>query len=559
MKVPTYKSQVKLNQAGSGNFLTVQADPNVYAQSGKALADLGKNILNMTVKKFEIEAQTQVNNASSTLDSELYAISEKWKEYPHPQAAETSFLNEVDRTITKFNSGKKNDTNGIPLLSNNLARNSFVSKAQELKIKYLREFKKHNNDKLISLNKGNLSLEIDHNASIVANISQTSKDRISAFKSIFSSDVIENADGTKSWEGSLSRAFADGTIDAEELVTRKKAALSSIVKGTMQNLMNASENALSIAQGFSKETLKDPIMKAMFALLSEDQKFELTKSFTTMANSIEKQRQDAKDAENKRIDKERDKNFNEIFNLDPRIPNQNTKIQAIVARLINKKQMTKQMWKDHDQYMKRFEEPEEKDKDKKSDRTVISTLIQLDATNNLTLDAVNAIPESQITLEDFKKYAALALKEMDDANKQAKVKISSAFKYEQYKDDNSNLSDLAKEMYFATYISLTEWREKDGKMATYSEVQEKAKELIKANKEPLKELVRDQFNTFLKVMKGDGFFGKFDFELDESNPIKSVSDFFTERTSGDFKADAFLYQRYIEFKPYITYFAEDMK
>jgi len=558
MKVPTYKSQVKLNQAGSGNFLTVQADPNVYAQSGKAVADLGQNILNMTVKKFEIEAQTQINNASTTLDTELYAISEKWKKYPHPQTAEASFIKDIDTAIDKYSSGKRNDINGIPLLTNNLARNSFTAKSQELRLKYIREFKKHSNEKLISYNKANLSLDIDALTNTVADISALQKDREKAFKGIFSTDSLKLDDGSLAFVGALSRSYTDGTIDAEEMVTRREAALSSIIKGTMQNLMYASSDPSSIAHGFATETLTDPIMKKIFAELSEDEKFDLTKSFTTMANSIEKERQDAEDAENKKIDKERDDKFGLIFNLDPRIPNQNTKIQAIVTTLINKKQMTDTMWKQHDQYLKRFEEEDDgTSKKNESDRGTLSYLFQLDSDNNLTLDAINNVDPKKLTVSDFRMFMKLALKEKDDANSAAKIKISSAFKYEQYKDDNSELSSLAKGLYFITYVALNEWREGDGKNATYSEVQTEAKRLIDANKEPLKELVREQFNTFLTVLKGDAFFGRFGFVLDESNPIKSVSDFFAQRTTEDFK-DIFLLQRYKEFKPFITYFAEDM-
>ena len=560
MKVPTYKSQVKLNQAGSGNFLTVQANPNVYAQSGRAVSDLGQNILEMTVKKFEIEAQTQINNASSTLDSELYAISEKWKKYPHPLQAEEGFMAEVNAAIGKYTSKKKNDSNGVPLLTSSLARNSFVSKAQDLRLKYVRAFKKHSNEKLISFNKANLSLDVDALTNIVADISASQKLREDAFKGIFSTNSIQKDDGTVIFEGALSRSFTDGTIDAEEVVTRKDAALSSIMKGTMLNLMYASNDPSSIAQGFATETLTDPIMKKVFSLLSQDEKFDLTKSFMTIANSIEKERQDAKDAENKKIDQERDDKFGLIFNLDPRKPNENTKIQAIVAELVNKKQMTGQMWKDHDQYLKRFEEEDEDDgtsKKNESDRDTLSYLFQLDAGDNLTIAAINNVEPKKLTVSDYKMFMKAALQEKSDADSAAKIKISSEFKYEQYKDDNSDLSSLAKGLYFSTYMQLMEWREGDGKNATYSEVQDYAKKLIDANKEPLKELVKNKFRTYLTILKGDDYFTRFRFAFDETNPIKSVSDFFAQRTTEDFK-DILLFQRYKEFEPFITYFAEDM-
>ena len=114
-----------------------------------------------------------------------------------------------------------------------------------------------------------------------------------AFKGIFSTNSLKLDDGTVMFEGALSRSFTDGTLDAEEVVTRREAALSSIIKGTMLNLMYESSDPSSVAQGFATETLTDPIMKKIFAKLSEDEKFDLTKSFTTMANSIEKQRNES--------------------------------------------------------------------------------------------------------------------------------------------------------------------------------------------------------------------------------------------------------------------------
>ena len=559
MKVPTYKSQVKLNQAGSGNFLTVQANPNVYAQSGRAVSDLGQNILEMTVKKFEIEAQTQINNASSMLDTELYAISEKWKKYPHPQTAEASFINDIDTAIDRYSSGKRNDINGIPLLTNNLARNSFTAKSQELRLKYIREFKKHSNEKLISYNKANLSLDIDALTNTVADISAPQTDREKAFKGIFSTDSLKLDDGTVMFEGALSRSYTDGTIDAEEVVTRREAALSSIIKGTMLNLMYTSSDPSSIAHGFATETLADPIMKKIFAELSEDEKFDLTKSFMTMAKNIENQRDGEIDDNNKELNNKLNQKFNKIFNLNPTIPEEKKQIDSIIADLMEKFHMDSTKWTQYDKYIKRFEEEDEDDgtsKNNQSDRATLSYLYQLDADDNLTLDAINNVDPKKLTVPDFKMFMKLALKEKDDANSAAKIKISSEFKYEQYKDDNSDLSSLAKGLYFSTYVQLIEWREGDGKNATYHEVQAEAKRLIDLNKEPLKELVKEKFLTYLTILKTDGYFTRFgNFVLDEENPIKSVSDFFAQRTEEDFK-DILLLQRYIEFKPFITYFQD---
>jgi len=533
----------------------------VYAQSGRAVSDLGQNILEMTVKKFEIEAQTQINNASSMLDTELYAISEKWKKYPHPQTAEASFIKDIDSAIDRYSSGKRNDINGIPLLTNNLARNSFTAKSQELRLKYVRAFKKHSNEKLISFNKANLSLDIDALTNTVADVSAPQKDRENAFKGIFSTNSIQLDDGSVMFEGALSRSFTDGTLDAEEVVTRRDAALSAIMKGTMLNLMYASNDPSSVAQGFATETLTDPIMKNVFALLSQDEKFNLTKSFMTIANSIEKKRNDERDGINKELNDKLDIKFNKIFNLNPTVPAEKTEMEGIIADLTDKFHMDSTKWTQYDKYIKRFEEEDEDDgtsKKNESDRSTLSYLYQLDAGDNLTIAAVNNVNAKKLTVSDYKMFMKAALKEKDDADSAAKIKISSSFKYEQYKDDNSDLSSLAKGLYFSTYEQLIEWRETDGKNATYHDVQDKAKKLIEANKEPLKELVREQFNTFLSTFIADGFFTTYEFAFDESNPIKSVSDFFAQRTAQQYKEDVFLKLRHIEFKPFITYFAEEM-
>ena len=519
MKVPTYTSQVKRTTAGGSGFLTARMNPNVAASTGGTIATIGSEIFNLGMKKLEIEAKSQVNNAALSLEQELYEITEKNKNnYIQPLAAEINVEKLIKAKVKEYTSGKVTDGSGSSLLSNKKALASFPLKAQELASKYLIDFKKENNKLIVELNKNILSEQTDNAINVVTNFKLTDYDRLQAYNNIFNEE-----------KNILKDAVIRGDINTTEYLERIDKSLENVVIGTMEKLMQNSDDAFGVAMAFSEGNIPDVVMQKALGILDKTKKLSLTKSLITLANSIDKQKDDAEKETEAKIKKDHDNLYKQIFNLDYANPEHKAIIDANVKLLKGLNYFDSTKLNALNNYIKSYDPPEEQEVPLKSKQTTLNMLHKADQENELTLELVMSNAD-QLSITDRNYFLKEAVTEFDaqitEAKTTAKSIISSSMKYEKYKDGGDNLSKAASAQYHSAIGDFTRWLTSNGKNASYEEIIDKAEKIILKNQEPLKQIIQNEFDLLVMTLQTDSAMDGADFNPRDDNRYKSLMEFF---------------------------------
>ncbi len=550
MKVPTYTSQVKLTRSGGSGFLSARMNPNTAASSGGTIATIGSEIFDLGIKKLDIEAKSQVNNAALSLEQELYEITEKNKNnYLQPLAAEELVEKQIKATIKKYNSGKVTDGSGSSLLSNKKALSSFPLKAQELASKYLIDFKKENNKLIVELNKNLLSEQTDNAINVVTNFKLTDYDRLQAYNNIFNEE-----------KNILKDAVIKGDINTTEYLERIDKSLENVVIGTMEKLMQNSDDAFGVAMAFSEGNIPDVVMQKALGILDKTKKLSLTKSLITLANSIDKQKDDAIKENELRIEKDKLNIYNSIFNGDYDDPLHKAKVDANVKLLKGLNYFDPAKLNSLNNYFKMYAPPEEKEVPLKSKQTTLNMLYQADLDGELSIELVtNSLMD--LIQKDRDYFMKRAVTEFDgqisEAENAAKTIIASSMKYEKYKDGIDALSKAASAQYHSAIGDFTRWLTSNGKNASYEEIIDKAEKIITKNQEPLKAIIQNEFDRRVVLMMSSPIMDGADFDPPDGNRYKSLLNFFKKpETIKKMQSNALLMSFYNNLMEFAT---EDVK
>jgi very-short-patch-repair endonuclease len=546
MKVPTYTSQVKRTTAGGSGFLSARMNPNTAASSGGTIATIGSEIFNLGIKKLDIEAKSQVNNAALSLEQELYEITEKNKNnYLQPLDAEKKVEEQIKATIKKYTSGKVTDGSGSSLLSNKKALSSFPLKAQELASKYIIDFKKENNKLVVELNKNALSADTDNAINNITNFQLTDFDRLQFFNNLFD----EN-------NGILSNAVRNGDINTTEFLERVDKSFENVVIGTMEKLMQNSDDAFGVAMAFSEGNIPDVVMQQALGQLDKTKKLSLTKSLITLANSIDKQKDDAIKENELRIEKDKLAIYNSIFNGDYDDPLHKAKVDANVKLLKGLNYFDPAKLNSLNNYFKMYAPPEEKEVPLKSKQTTLNMLYQADLDGELSIELVtNSLMD--LIQKDRDYFMKRAITEFDgqisEAENAAKTIIASSMKYEKYKDGIDALSKAASAQYHSAIGDFTRWLTSNGKNASYEEIIDKAEKIILKNQEPLKLIIQNEFDRKVILMMSSGIMDGADFDPPDGNRYKSLLNFFKKpETIKKMKSNALLLSFYNNLMEFAT-------
>ena len=114
-------------------------------------------------------------------------------------------------------------------------------------------------------------------------------------------------------EGSLMTALKEGNIDTKEFLERQDKVFENIITGTMQDLMQKSDDAFGVVMAFSEGNINDAVIQQALGQLDKTKKLSLTKSLITLANSINKQKDDKEKEIEAKIEKDKLNIYNSIF------------------------------------------------------------------------------------------------------------------------------------------------------------------------------------------------------------------------------------------------------
>ena len=327
----------------------------------------------------------------------------------------------------------------------------------------------------------------------------------------------------------LKDAVIRGDINTTEYLERIDKSLENVVIGTMEKLMQNSDDAFGVAMAFSEGNIPDVVMQKALGILDKTKKLSLTKSLITLANSIDKQKDDAEKETEAKIKKDHDNLYKQIFNLDYANPEHKAIIDANVKLLKGLNYFDSTKLNALNNYIKSYDPPEEKEVPLKSKQTTLNMLYQADLDGELSIELVtnNLMDLIQKDRDYFMKRAVTEFDaQISEAENAAKTIIASSMKYEKYKDGGDNLSKAASAQYHSAIGDFTRWLTSNGKNASYEEIIDKAEKIILKNQEPLKQIIQNEFDLLVMTLQTDSAMDGADFNPRDDNRYKSLMEFF---------------------------------
>lgn len=514
MRVPTYNRQVKRNNAGGGQLLTASVSASAAAAPGKAMSQMGDLLAEIGIKKMQVQTQNQVDQAEARMLEELSGIQQDALRSPDPVAAEQETKDKMNALLKKYTNGLAVDGNNQPLLSGRNAKAKFMSRGQELVSAQIIDFTKQNNSRIVEFDRGNLDTAIDKSVKAISNTSLDVQARAEAFSKLFNTR-----------DGTIALGKTNGTIDDKGFMTRVDTATEQIVRGTALSLFQGSDSATAVALQITNGESTDLVLNSALAQMDSDDKQKVLNSLFTLAEKIDTERREKSEAADIAADENNKSLFSKIINTDT------SDEKALAEGIAMHKTLLENNWYNATQ-RKNAEavlglKKTETNEDVKIETTRNATRIIGNAKSNNTLSAemIESLA-GELSDSDYKQ----AYKDLEQENAEgyqaAKALISSATKYQEFKDTNNALGEASDRMYQQSIYALTLWmnqpKEKGGgRGANYQEIFQKARQINKDNAEEFKVMMKDALISYLTTTQSLGT--KFQsLPIDVDNPAQSA-------------------------------------
>lgn len=493
MRVPVYQTQAKRSQAGGGQFLTASLASNAMSGTAEALGAVGDMISEISIKKMQIQTQTQIDEAENSMLLELNEIKQEALKLPDPVAAEEATKTKMNNLLQKYSSGRAiNKATGNPMLSGRNAKARFIAKGQALLSTATIDFVKANNARIVEQDRVNLDNAVDKSVQIASDTSLDVTQRADAFSNIF--DMSEQPDGKVS--GILAKGKAGGTLDAKSFMTRLDQATESIVRGTALNLMRGSDDATATMLQIVAGESTDIVLNSALSQMDPGDKGKVVSSLMTLAEKIDTERRQQREANDKIADKANGDMFSQIINVDK------TNDDAIAAAKTKHKTLLENNWykpnqRDQAEKVLGLNKKPAKESPAKSDRNSIRVLRTALRENMLTPEMVEN-HKSTLSDSDYEQYLGFLDSEKKEGVTAARTSIKNATRYNEFKDSNDVLSGASEGAYFRSIGELDTWlNTPEGKQSTYQTVLAKAREINKANEQEFKDDMKAALIAYL--------------------------------------------------------------
>jgi len=254
MKVQLYENQVNRTDETGARPMTAQINTGIFAQLGAAATGIGKAVFDMGANK------VRADNASKKLDAENLATA--------------TLLSLTDEVETFINTQENNDPTvahtAVPdginrifqnkvksLDGNKLAQQRFGILGLDYSIKRKHKFLDVNIVKKIELGKANLDIRIGQDVSIAGDAGADINDRIQEGKNALAEINI-----------------AKEALLIDEVTANNKVAQLNydIAKGSLDSMMNATDDAYAIAEDVEDNTYEDLMFNKYYLKLNPEQK-----------------------------------------------------------------------------------------------------------------------------------------------------------------------------------------------------------------------------------------------------------------------------------------------
>ena len=293
MRVPTYQAQVQRSDAGSGQMITAQLNPNTMAAPSLLLADAGNKLAAYGVELYKIQADTQLRLASDMLTSEAQAIADNALDPANnqdPVLAQEQAETQISGLFSQYSSGTK--MNGTkPLMTNKTAKTQFAANGYKIMSDIIRQLRKDNAPNIKNTAVINTDRIIQNGVDKMSDLNLSLSDREIAYDDVYNMS-----------HGAIAAGGLSGYIDSKGMGERAKNAADDIVRGIAAKLMEAPNNSPeTVAAAVEYGAVTDPIFNKVYDQLTEKQKQTVVKDLYDLADARITRAENKKDAEEKEL------------------------------------------------------------------------------------------------------------------------------------------------------------------------------------------------------------------------------------------------------------------
>lgn len=472
MKVPTYTSQAAIPRQGQGVFTTVQLSSSAMeapglaiAERGQQTAQAGKDVLNFGLKRAEVAAESDAQEASDSFETDLELRKIKALNNPNTAAADKFFRQDVKTLADSYRSK----------LSTGLAKRKFSNLADDASRRSIIDFTKQNNRRVVDQSNANLNRQ-------EAKLLQQASD-VEA-----STPLRSNAFGIGL--ALINEAAPD--IGYAEAAARQEKFIEAVVSNSLTNQVNQpGANALDIIESFRSGISADPAIQAGSQKLSADQVNKIADGALKAANRAIKARQDAAKQADAEANADNDAIYrNGIVNADLSTDAGRELAQDAHNRLVAagyyetpaKRQAVERLLAGEDDTgeVKRTQAVTDKEQE----------LETLESNDELT-HSVLAENRHLVTRDFYSRMLQQIEGDRSDAENDAIKLMRGAFKYTEESDaTEAGLKSPARAEFHAATFKLRSWMQKN-KKASPTAVRDKALEIIKDGEERFVTLMRN--------------------------------------------------------------------
>lgn len=509
MRVPTYKQETGRTSKGQGRLLTAQLNPRAMAAPMLAVQEAGNALMAYGVEKYKIQVDTQINQATNYLLSELQTLSdEAIFSVGDPIVAEDKAKKKMEQLVKDVNNGTK-FPGTEPLLTNKTAKNQFTATSFKLLSEQLRQLQKDNFQNVKNQKIANMDTVIERSQDIISNLSRPFAERQSAMEDIFNPAY-----------GAIASGVRDNLIDSKGSATRIDEAYDNIVRTIADRYMASAKDPQDVAQAIEDGTLPDAFFNMAFQELPQKTKQSVINDMFTIA----KARNDRADEEAEKLEQEQEDIYKSDFAF---IINQGD-VNPTEAKLRYEK-LKAEHWFDSKTLKEakavlKIDQPVAKTE---SADEAVQEIEMAIVTNNFNIDVYERL-KPDLSAADRAKY----LGELDNERKEgygvARNKIARAMGYIEGVANNDELGYASGTLYNTAMSRLQEKideRDKAGTMTSYMQMQTLAETVITDMQEETTNMIRkaiisqlSNLTEFSKRIFGDKFV------VDPNRPIGSALD-----------------------------------
>jgi len=514
MRVPSYKQETGRTSKGTGRMLTAQLNPRAMAAPMLAVQDAGNALMAYGVEKYKIQVDTQINQATNYLLSELQTLSdEAIFSVGDPIVAEDKAKKKMEQLVVDVNNGAK-FPGTEPLLTNKTAKNQFTANSFKLLNEQLRQLQKDNFENVKNQKITNMDTVIERSQDIISNLSRPFAERQSAMEDIFNPGY-----------GAIASGIRDNLIDSKGSATRIDEAYDNIVRTIADRYMSSAPDPQDVAQAIEDGTVPDAFFNMAFQELPPKTKQAVIKDMFTIA----KARNDRADEEAEKIEQAQEDIYKSDFAF---IINQGdvnpTEAKARYEKLKGAHWFDSKTLKEAKAVLN-IDQPVAKTE---SSVEAVQEAEMAIITNNFNIDVYERL-KPDLSPADRAKYLGELDKERKEGYGVARTKIANAMGYIEGVANNDELGYASGTLYNTAVSRLQEKideRDKAGTMTSYMQMQTLAETVITDMQEETKTMITQalisQLSNMTELTKrifGDGFV------VDPNRPIGSALDAIAEQ------------------------------